>query len=167
MKKAGAGNAVQGQQDYWFEQGWSFSLLRRYTIPMLSTITIVFDVTPCACTRIYFNPIAWESTGGPLLIDYWLGTDADSDGTVQLPFNRNAESPITPEAIIQLNPTINTIGIFDYINSLLPATNKVGADSAGGQPVKINKLFKYAATVQNTLNQAVIAQIDATWFEIP
>jgi hypothetical protein len=134
------------------------------------TLTFVFDPTAFTGTNLTVEPISFCATSGPITIDFYTGTDADDDGTLLGASNRRATSSNINEAILRLDPTINSIGT-RFSGDLVPATGTAPANSSGGSnvsglPFELDTSLKYAFVATNKDGANVYFCIKMTWFEI-
>jgi len=178
-KKVGMLDGLAGQyvvgsiQENLFIGGNSFSYVDYLSFADSEVKTFVFDGTACTCEQIVFNTILFSATAGPVLIDFYAGTTADSDGTLLGVSNRRATSPIVNEGVLRLNPSNITLGT-RFSGDMVPAnaaqgigSSNQGAQSSQGLPFEIDFSIKYAFTITNTNGAGVYVKIDATWFEVP
>lgn len=155
------------RQDYWFHQGFSFSLIKRFTVQGVNgTLEFIFDPTAFDGEMIEFNAIKFIASGGPFLIDYFVGTIESGDGDPQLIINRNSNSVITPQSTIKTDPTTISNDGLNYFSTLVPGTSQAGDDSSSGLPVEINIASKYMLRLTNQSAQAEDIVVDATFFEV-
>jgi hypothetical protein len=160
-------NTFIDRQRYWYEQGWSFSLIWRYTVAGSGGIlNFVFDPTAFAGSMMEFNAVQFVAKGGPFDAEYYVGVVEDGDGTPQVIINRKSTSTITPASVIRTGATITNDG-FNYFRTLVPGTQQSGADSSVGLPVEIIPSQKYVLRLINRSPQAEDITVDATFFEIP
>lgn len=149
-----------------------FSLSKRFTVVSSGVVDIVFD--PLAHTGlITFLPVAFISgVGGPILIDLYLGTDAEDDGTSLSCINRNNASAVVCDMVVRLNPTVNTPGTLGP-EFLLPSDGQGATSKAGGEVredlvFNVNTAIKYMFRLTNTdtVNDTIMS-VSASWFELP
>lgn len=133
-------------------------------------VDILFDPTDFSGQNLIITAPQFASSGGPITVDFYIGTDADSDGTLLDPSNRKGTSDIEPQSIIRLNPTINSVGT-RFTGRVIPATSTAPATasnaSAGSNiPFEIDTSYKYLIRFTNTDGAGVYLQTDFTWLEI-
>jgi hypothetical protein len=156
-------------QEYLFVQGKSFSYEDYLLFGSSETKTLVFDPTAFAGTNMVFNPIAFGANAGPILIDFYYGTEADDDGELLGVSNRRAPLGITNKGIWSLNPSNISLGT-RFSGDMVPANETIGQTAIGasnnpGLPFEIFTNTKYALTIENKNGAGVYVQMKATWFE--
>jgi hypothetical protein len=159
---------IMTESEALFVLGKAFSFEDYFTFGQDEVKTFVFDPTALVDTQVVFNPLLFAASSGPVLIDFYAGTDADDDGTVLVPSNRRSGFP-APVSVFRLNPTINDLGT-RFAGDSVPATgagvgNTNGAGNQAGLPFEIDPTLKYAFTITNQDGADTIIQVKNTWFE--
>jgi hypothetical protein len=171
-----AGQVVTGTiQENLFIGGFSFSYTDRLVYAATGTKIITFDARLCTCTQLVFNPILFSSNAGPILIDFYAGVtlNATPGGTELDPSNRRATSGNVSDAVLLLDPTIDSMGT-RFAGDLVPSnesagvgTSNQGAASSAGLPFEIDHSLVYALEINNLDGADTYVKVDMTWFEIP
>jgi hypothetical protein len=137
-------------------QGIAFSVRKRITLAALAVSNIVIDPTGFTGKLLVFEPIGWDSIGGPYQVDVYAGITANNDGTPLGIFNRNFDSSIVSELVISQDPTgISTVGAEGPIELLSPS-NGVGVANASGSSASdaivsvLDPTKKYLIRITNT-----------------
>jgi len=151
-----------------------FSISKRFTIGASATVNIVID--PLALNvadRLFIVlPIALTAFGaGPIDVDLYFGTDSDEDGTLFQSINRNNESSKTAEAVVRLNPTINSDGLklpseFQIFSNGIPATASLGGSVTEDFLFNGRKDGKYMLRLINREANSAFGIFAMNWFEI-
>jgi hypothetical protein len=162
------GQVVTTPSEELFVAGKAFSFEDYFIFGSLEVKNFVFDPTAFAGNQIVFNPLLFAGSSGPLLIDFYAGTDADDDGTILVPSNRRVGAP-APASVFRLNPTINDLGA-RFAGDSVPATgagvgNTNGAGNRAGLPFEIDFSVKYTFTITNQDGADTVVQVKTTWFE--
>lgn len=156
-----------GLQEIAYLQQYSFSIIERYTIGGSGgVLNFIFDPTAFVGRTIEFNAVKFIANGGPMLIDYFVGTVESGDGTPQVVINRITTNLTPAQSTVSINPTTITTPGFNYFSTLVPGTNQIGQDSSVGLPVRIDTTQKYLLQITNQSSQSELLTVDATWFEI-
>lgn len=164
------GNRTEGRgslQDIAYLQQYSFSSIQRHTIPGSGGIlNVIWDPTAYTGRSIEFNAVKFIANGGPMLIDYFVGTVESGDGTPQIVINRVTTNLTPAQSTLTINPTTITSPGFNYFSTLVPGNQQAGSDSSVGLPVRVDFTQKYLLQITNQSSQAELMVVDATWFEI-
>ena len=159
---------VQDIKEYLFFAGKTYSFEDYFTIGDMETSTIVVDPTAFTGDRLTFMPLVSYALGGPILIDFYASTVADSDGLLLASSNRRINFPAA-KTILRLNPTIISIGS-RFAGDIIPSTGQNAPSASGANNIEtirfeISKNIKYAITLKNNDGANAIVQIKLTWFE--
>jgi hypothetical protein len=164
-------NRIQTIADEQFSLGNSYSY-EDYHIFLVgdATFSFVFDPTAFTGVNLTVEPLSFCATSGPITIDFYVGTDADDDGTLLGVSNRKSTSTNVNQAVLRLDPTINNIGTRfsgDLVSSTGTAPgNSNGAANAQGLPFELDTTQKYTFVATNKDGADVYFCLKMTWFEI-
>ena len=118
---------------------------------------------------LYVEPVLWSSTDGPIDVNYRVGHDY-TGGTPMNAFNRNSNSPLTPNVQINMSPTGTTTGIINSSN-LVGNTGGLftsGGGQGGGGPLFIGpSSVVFLIEFVNNSGGTVTMEYDAKWYEVP
>ena len=165
-----AGFLIAGSlQEDLFVKGKSFSFEDYFTFSASEVKTIVLDPTAFTGVNLTFNPVVLSATAGPILVDFYVGTIANADGTLLGASNRRPGFP-SPQTILRLNPTGVTLGT-RFAGDLVPSTGmnpatSVGAGNMPGLPFEFLNTIKYAVQFTNLNGADTYMQLKVTWFEV-
>lgn len=157
--------------NHYIHQGKAFAIAKRFTILKAGgTLDIVLDPTASSNAGLEFLPAGYKATAGPVLIDFYAGTDADDDGTVLTPTNRNLTSANTADVVFRAGATINNTGTLGA-EFLVPADGTAAVASAGGESKEdlitiFSTAVKYMVRLTNNdaTNDAVV-HVTFNWLE--
>lgn len=166
------------QEDFFFK-GQVFSYEDYISFAASETKIIVVDPTAFeplgagVLTRIPFNPLLGVATAGPILIDFYSGTEAADDGTILQGSNRDSTADkLLPDIVLRLSPTVSNKGT-RFAGDMIPSTasgpgglTNSGSGNAIGLPFAISNLSKYALELTNMNGDGVYVQLKLTWLEI-
>lgn len=126
-----------------------------------------FVLDPTAVTggkTVRIIPFFVVANQGHFEMGHFAATDCLSDGTALSAFNLVQKIPeTTPESVLQLNPTINSIGI-NFYSGIIPA-NQLWVSDINGLFFDIITAIKYTITVTNKSGVAARAQLAFSWLE--
>jgi len=99
-----------------------FSWSRRFAIGASATVDIVIDPTGASGKTLVVLPVSVIAQGaGPIFVDVYYGTDADSDGTEWIGVNRDNRSNTAALTKLRLSPTINDAGTKIPFEFMIPS----------------------------------------------
>lgn len=113
----------------------AFIWSKRFTIPSLGTVDIVFDSTGVPSNKtVMVLPEVFTAIGaGPINIDLYFGTTiTPATGTVWEGANNDARSLATPDTIITFNPTVTDPGTKAPGEFMIPSNGTPAVSVAGG-----------------------------------
>lgn len=155
-------------------EGIAFSIRKRFNISPSGVVNIVLDPAGFTGRMLVFQPIGWDSIGGPFEVDIYAGITANADGTPLTIFNRNFDAGIPSQIVAQINPTsINLSGAIGPIELLAPSdgTGAVGTSGASSNDAIVSVLdpdLKYLIRITNTDGTAAgRIGLKSDHFEVP
>jgi len=135
-------------------EGIAWSIRKRFSIAASGVLDVVIDPTSFTGNVMVLQPLAFDSIGGPFTVDIYRGTDANNDGTLLQPFNRNMNIAGPGEVILRSGPIINAPGTL-FAELLLPS-NGTGVANASGEASEDSIILvlktteKYLVRITNT-----------------
>jgi len=151
------------------EKGLMFAIAKRFKIGGEAVLDLVLDPTAYAGDGLIFLPVAYKATGGPVLIDFYAGTDADADGTLLVPTNRSLLSSNTTDMVWRSGATVNTAGTaggeFLVPSDGLAASAKAGGESQGDLITILNPAIKYLLRITNSDSTEETIHVTLNWIE--
>lgn len=130
-------------------------------------INYLFDPTNCDCSQVVAEVPIFNSTAGPVTIDYYVGGTVSANGTELFVFNRRSGSS-EAKAKLYVSPTITSDGV-KIAGQILTATAAVqgdtGATTEAGLPFEVDKTKLLIIRVTNNNGDGVGIGRRFDWIE--
>jgi len=155
-------------QENLFVAGKAFFFEDYFTFSADEIKIFVIDPTSFDGDNLVFEPFSFTASSGPVRVDFYCNSVANSDGTLLTAVNRRCDGD-PPLTVLRLNPTGVTLGD-RFAGDLVPATGQnpsrsTGAASIGALPLELNPEKKYIAQVTNDNGADTLVEIKMSWFE--
>lgn len=140
-------------QESAFINGQSFTH-SDYTLAVAgaAVINYLFDPTACTCDQVIAETPIFNSTAGPVTIEFFTGTTVSANGSELLVFNRRSGGDAA-EAKLYVGPTITGDGT-RFAAQILTATDAVQGDTGAvtiqGLPFEVDKTALILIRLTNT-----------------
>ena len=136
-------------------EGITWSIRKRLAVVKATSVDIILDPTAFTGKLVVLQPLAYDSIGGPLNIDIYVGATADNDGTLIQPINRNLLMGGVGEVIYRLAPSNVVAGANPPLELFSPsdgagAVGISGEGSADSLVAVLNPTVKYLLRITNT-----------------
>lgn len=147
-------------------KGFLYGDYKQYTNGQV--VEWIFDPTAYTGDYIYFIFPSFAATGGPLLVDFYVGATY-TGGTQQTVVGLKSDGSVVQSKVIYdvtiVNPGVRTGGRLIHASGSSPAT-AAPAESASRQLTIFSKTLVNRVRIQNTIVSTVYVQHDFLWFEI-
>jgi hypothetical protein len=140
-----------------------------YTLSVATgaVINYLFDPTACTCDQVIAEVPIFNSTAGPVTVEFYSAPTTTANGTELLSFNRRSGGAAA-EAKLYVGPTITDDGT-RFSGLLLPATAAVqgntGDQTIQGLPFEVSKTTKVLIRITNTNGDGVDIGRRFDWIE--